>query len=346
MLNPNVTQIAYMPYAPFKEAFQIGDYNIWPYYKECGKRIGNSAVLETLNRYFSRYFEWKYDQEKGGYDKSLEVSIISPISFAFGIDKLSDEQIEEIRTVSHIIAFSAITEEYCSLSSSDAFMLYIQNFTVGLEGIAVFNKYFTSLEMVKFTKPYHIDFPFEGFTKTSLCDVLGKAIELKSKEQIRRIFRTLELFFHTTTYAEMVTSEYKLLSLVMCFETLLDFSNKMKFMKKVEFMIDNYEPEMETRTIEINKEKKDFTKSKTCWWVYDLYNLRSAIIHGQEVNWDFKKYGYVSTRIEFGKILLRKLVKKILLQESLWIPDTIDSIKEAESTDSRLKDIISRVRGI
>lgn len=340
MLEKYFSQVAYMPYAPVKEAFRIGNYEIWPYYRESSKRVKNKDVVQHLNRYFGRYFEREYNEKKGGYDKPLEeIIIISPINFDFGTSKFLEEQIEEIRTVSHAIAFCAINECAFVSSSTDAFVVHIQSFQVGSDGIALWNKIFTKLDMVKFMKPYYLDTSLLKFEKTHLCDALGNALQFKSKKEIESIFRALELFYHTATYGEMVTDEHRLLSLVMCFEVLLNFKNKIKFVNKIENLLNNPEPKMETRIVKIKNKDTNFTTSQTGWWAFDLYNLRSDIVHGNEINWDTQKYGSVWTRIQFGGILLRKLIKKILSQESLWEFDYVDSVVEAISLDEKLKNL-------
>ncbi len=344
MSGRNFSQVAYMPYAPIKEAFRIGDYEIWPYFRESSKRIKNKDVIQHLNRHFGRYFEREYDEEKGGYDKPLEeIVIISPAKFELGISKFSEEQIKEIRTVSHAIAFCAINECAFVSSSTDAFIVHIQNFQVGSDGIALWNKHFTKLDMVKFMKPYYLDTSLLKFKRTHLCDALGNALQFKDKKEIESIFRALELFYHTATHGEMVTDEHRLLSSVMCFEVLLNFENKIEFVKKIENLLNNAEPKMETRTVEIKNKDTMVIKSKTSWWAFDLYNLRSDVVHGNKINWDIQKYGNIWTRIQFGGILLRKLIKKILSQESLWQPDPIDSIIEAGTSalDETLENMVA-----
>jgi len=345
MSERNFSQVAYMPYAPIKESFRIGNYEIWPYYKESNQRIKNKNVIQHLNCSFSRYFEREYGKERGGYDKPLEeIFIISPTNFKLGISRFSKEQIEEIKTVSHIIAFCAINECAFVASSTDAFILYIQNFQVGSDGIALWNKSFTKLDMVKFIKPYYIDTSLLKFERTDLCDSLGKALQFKDRTKIRRIFRTLELFYHTATHSEMAIDEHRLLSLLMCFEVLLNFKGKMEFVKKIESLFHNRESKMETRTVKIKNKDKNLTLSKTSWWTFDLYQLRNKIVHGKEkkIDWNIQKYGNIWTRIQFGGILLRKLIKKILSQESLWQSDYVDSIIEANNSDEILEKIITK----
>lgn len=337
-------KIAYMPYAPIKESFSIGNYEVWDYYKESENRIKNQNVIQHLNQIFGIYFERKYNQEKGGYDKPLEeIFIISPHNFQFGVSKFSDDQIEDIKTISHIIAFCAILQPFSSFLSNE-FQLYIQNFQIGSDGVAIFRTYFSKLEMVKFIKPYYLNVPITKFEKDELCEALGKALEFRNGKQIRGIFQALESFYYATAYDEILTAEHRLLSLVTSFEILLGFDGKLKFANKMEKMFGKHElPPREIRTIKIKNIVKDISLTKTSWWAYDLYNLRSNIIHGNEIDWEVQKYGSIWDRIKFSKILLRKLIKKTLIKESLFQPDFFDDILEAENLDKKLEDLCSGV---
>jgi hypothetical protein len=341
MSNDNFSQIAFLPYAPIKEGFKIGDYEVWPFFsKEASERIKDKNVFDCITHHFNRYYEYKYSKKMGGYDKNIEnIFMVSPTGYNFGMDKFTDKQIQDILSISHIIAFSAICECSFVSTSSDAFALYIQNFQPGSDGITLWNKHFTKLDMVKFMKPYHLDTSLVNYSVTKLSKTLGDALKYKDKPSINRILRVLELFFHTATNNEMVTAEHRLLSLVMCFEILLQFDgNKRDFMKKLEDNIDNYEPIMETRVLKNRNES--ISKSQTCWWAFDLYNLRNNIIHGNQINWDVERYGTAWTRIKFAGILIRKIIKKILIDENLWKIDFGDSILEVHRLDKELKKII------
>jgi len=334
-------QIAFMPYAPIECGLRIGNYEVWPYYRESSLRINNMQVIQRLNNIFGRYFERKFNRKKG-YDHPLEeLFIVSPINFEIGTAQFSKDQFDDIRSVSHIIAFCAINETSFTSSSSDSFILYFQNFRIDSEGIALENMYFSKLYMVKFMKPYHLDEGLVKFKGTELCNALGKALQFKHKAIIKRIFRTLELFYHTASHAEMMTDEHRLLSLAMCFEVLLNYKGKIHFMKKLDNMLEHYSPQMLTRIIKIKDKDKSITKPKTCWWAFDLYRLRSSIIHGDKIDWEINRYGDIWTRIEFGGILLRKLIKKILFKEKLWELDEADSIFEAGSLDEKLDNIVN-----
>ena len=349
MPERNISQVAYMPYAPIKESFQIGNYDVWPFYLQSGKRVKNQDVIKHLTRFFNRYVERKFDRINGEYcDKPLEDAvIISPTNYELGLNKLSEIQIEEIKTICHIISFCAMNECAFVSSSADAFILHLYKFQPGSDGVMLGNTLFANLDMVKLMKPYYIDPSLLKFDKTDLCDVLGKALLFRDRKPVQRIFRALEIFYHTATHSEMMTDEHRLLSLLMCFEVLLNFNGKESFANKIERMIENYQPNSEKRAVKRKNDKEeDLTYSKTGWWAYDLYNLRTDIVHGKDINWKFQKYGNVWTRIQFGGILLRKLIKEILSQESLWPPDDADAIIadaiiEVDRLDIKLENMVA-----
>lgn len=338
-------QVAYMPYAPIKEEFRIGNYEVWSYYKEVKIRVLEETTIKYLDLLFGRYYERKYSAKRGGYDcKIKDIFIITPLGFNLGQDVYSNNQINDIRAIVHSITFSAICELSYSSSSSDAFIFYLQNFTVGKDGIGIQDKYYSKLDMVKFIKPYNIPATIIKFTKTPLCDALGKALTFKERIQIKRLFRSIELFYHTATYGDMITNEHRILFLVMCFEDILGFENKIEFVKKIEMILYNYNPSLETRLINYKNIEKPVEKSKTSWWAFDLYNLRSQIIHIEEINWEVKKYGDVWARIKFGGFLLRKIVKTILKNESIWESTLPDIILESQRLDERLEEIVEDFR--
>jgi len=208
----------------------------------------------------------------GGYDKPIdEIYIISPNDYEIGTERFSKDQIENIYNICYILAYCAICETNMVTANSDAFRLYIQNFKLDSEGVALYNKYYSQYDMVKFMKPYNLDVSLLKYEKTHLCDVLGNTLQYKNNRKVKRIFRALELFFRSASTDEIITNEHRLLTLVMCFEILLNFKDKYRFAKKVEKILDIYEPELETRIIRTyNNEEASFTFSKTGWWLVDI----------------------------------------------------------------------------
>jgi len=339
--------LAFMPYANFNGELKLGGYNIWPFYSNLEQRIKDRIVRSQLKKYFKRFYEYKYYRDKGGKDIRLEsIYIITPENFTIGKDSISDQQKKDIFSLSNIIAFSSIFETGLGHQTIDAFVVFFQNFTKNREGLSVWNKHYTKYNLFKIMKPIHVDSPFLPFYKTKLCDVLAYGLHLRSSNQnLKNIYRSLELLFHTITFGEMITNEHRLLTLLMAFETLLQFENKIEFVKFLEKYIHDLNPILTTRLINRSGVKQiKVKKSKTSWWAYDLYNLRTQIIHGEDADWKITEYGDIWTRIKFAGLLFRRIYKNVLEENNLWKSDFIEGLIEAFDFDSELVKIMDEFK--
>lgn len=343
----NVYHIAFMPYAPLEEGMEIGSYEVWPFQQQAESRIDDPQVLKQLNKYFGRFFEYRYEQRVGGVDRNIEgIFLISPKNFIVGSDQFTPIQIQDIQSIGHIIAFSSIFEAGFGSITTDPFETRIQSFVKGQEGLKVWHQFYTSYDLIKFLKPLHIDSPLFKYRLTHLAGALGDALPHRNTNQIiKRVLRSLELLFHTVTFGDMLTNEHRLLTLVMAFEVLLNFENKIQFVESLERYIADHEPQILTRQVNIPKKgETEVSKSKTCWWAYDLYNLRSSIIHGEDSDWQLREYGDIWTRIQFSGLLFKRLFKSLLQQESIFQPNKFEAIIEAYSMDEALEKLINNFR--
>lgn len=352
MDNKQVYNIAFMPYAPIKDGFKLGKYEIWPFYKEAEQKIKDSDVLSQLKKYFGRYYEYKYDLKRGGYDEIIDsIHIISPEDFEIGVYKLTPKQIKDIQTISHIISFSSIFETAFGSTTSDPYIVIIQSFVKGKEGLKTWGKFYAQYDCFKVMKPLYVSSPVFPYDKTKLCEILVDSLNLRdSNPTINKIFRSLELLFYTITYEDMITNEHRLLTLLMAFEVLLNFKDKKGFVKSIEKYIRdiNINPINIKRKIRCagNKEN-EVEKPLTCWWAYDLYDLRSQIIHGETVDWKIRDYGNIWTRIKFSGILFSYLYKLILMDEKIWEYNGVDDFTNlitAYDIDEKLEKIMKKFK--
>jgi len=349
MVDNKPFHIAFMPYAPIQENIKIGNYEVWQFEKESSTRISNKKVLTQIQNYFNRYYEYVFTQEEGGSDKNLEtINIISPIDFDIGKDILSEEHILNIHSIAHILSFSSIFETGFGSNSSDPFQIIIQGFVQNQEGMRVWSTYYTRYNLFKILKPLHISSPFFPYKITNLASSLGNALKARGTNPIiKQIFNCLELIFHTITFGEMITNFHRVLTLLMAFEVLLGFENKKEFVEQIEKYIKDPKPILVKRNINLPGGKVvDIEKSKTCWWAYDLYDLRSQIIHGEEVDWKIQEYGTIWTRIEFVGALFKRIFKIMLAEEGFFENDFIESILEASSMDETLEEIVNKFHSL
>ena len=346
-MNKETFQIAFMPYAPIQEKFNLGQYDIWPFYKEAENIILDKVVLEQLKKFFSRYVEFKFHRElKKHEERPCQIIIISPSDFKVGQDKYSESQIRDIVSLVHIIAFSSIFELGFTSNTSDPFQVHIQNFVKGEEGFSVWDKFYTNYNLFKVLKPLYIGSSFFPFKSTELSNALVNSLELRdSNNSIKRIFRSLELLYHTITFSDMITYEHRLLTLLMSFEVLLDFQNKLEFVRSIQQYITDHKPIYSERKIFIKRNDKQLVKwPLTCWWAYDLYDLRSEIIHGEVANWRYEEYGTIWQRITFAGNLFKRIYKVLLNEHGLWENNFLNGLVETYDMDERLIEIMNEFK--
>jgi len=243
----------------------------------------------------------------------------------------------------HIIAFSSIFEIGFTSNTSDPFQVHIQNFIKGEEGFSVWDKFYMNYNLFKVLKPLYIGSSFFPFKTTELSNALADSLELRgSNNSIKRIFRSLELLYHTITFSDMITDEHRLLTLLMSFEILLDFQNKYEFVRSIRRYLNDRKPIYSEREIRLKRNEKQLVKwPLTCWWAYDLYDLRSEIIHGEVTNWRHEEYGTIWQRINFGGNLFKRIYKVSLKENGLWEDNFLNSLVEIYDMDEKLIEIMN-----
>ena len=343
-----------MPYAPIKEPFEIGDYEILQFDAEYKKRFTDAVALQKAEESITSFRRLVYDIEEGLIHTPVkDIWIVSPNDFTPGEDSLTNREIEEMQMISYILAFSSINESLAS--SSDAFRIFFLELNIFSEKLCVWGTDFNDFRAALFLKPYHLDATVIKYEKTPLCDALGSALEQSEEKVPSRIFRALEIFFHAAAHNEMMRPETRIVLLALCFESLLGFKNKNDFARKVEELVDIESPIMETRKISLKKGKKtvreEYTAPKTVWWAYDLYDLRAKIVRADKTLRlgtirTKNKYTNVWANLEFGRILLRKLIKAIMIGERYLEQDfahkVSDAILDPDNLDERLLNIIEK----
>jgi len=340
--------LAFMPYAPLDKDVELGNFQITAFDRCQDSVFESSAVRNQLKAYFERYIELKYDRKMDLCEEiPLKIYILAPRGYVLGRDSMSDEQYRDAMTVSHIMAFTSVLENsFMGPGSSEPFFVYLQNFVKGQEGFGYYGTYYMAYKLFKMAKPLYINnHPMCHYDNSDLGKALAKLLTFRNTNSMaEQILRSLELLFHTITIAETVTSEHKLLTLVMAFEVLLGFENRRGFVDIIKNELSPMSDHLEEREISLEGGKKEkATKTLTQWWAYDLYNLRSAIIHGEKIDWQYEKYGDVHKRIEFAGILFRRLYKIFLQRMNLWTSDFTDQlIVEAGCLDEELLHILER----
>ncbi|NPV53647.1 MAG: hypothetical protein HPY71_08990 [Firmicutes bacterium] len=289
-------------------------------------------VRTTLEKYFSRYL---YTKLRPGFQEVVceSLSVISPGQ------GLNVDDIENVLRVARAVAFSAIMDDPWERVSTDTWAVYFQNYSPGHSGITIGDSYFSSVDLVKFLRPYSAYEPLVPFCGNKFLSGLGEIVGSKG-EEIQRIFTALEWFCRAWTRNEMVSDWSRIVCLVIAFESLFDFDNKFEFMSKVKEIVRDPAPINETRKIPNQdcreKTEREMTRSLVEWWAYDLYNLRNAIVHGRTPDPSRLTYKGNKSHLIIAKRVFEKAIKRCLVELNLYPMSEIEEIFESEPIDQWL----------
>lgn len=253
-------QMAFFPYIQVKEDIGLGNFILWSFYERNDKYIGNPQVKEYLKRYFGRYFDC-YN------DKLLRtITILSPKGEIGIFRELTSEEKSRVWKIAHILAFTAVSYPCIFPVNSDAFLVYLQNFTPGEDGVAIHGTYYSKLNLVKFMKPPYIKkgiLPINSLD-SKLLEALGQASLVKEDKGTTRIMRSLEWYYYAHSEAESISEFSKIVMMSTAFEMLLDLpeDKRRNFRKQISDLVDPMLDE----------------------WAKEFYDLRSAIVHGALMN--------------------------------------------------------------
>ena len=244
------------------------------------------------------------------------------------------DDIENVLRVAWAVAFSAIMDDSWDRVSTDTWVVYFQNYSPGHSGITIGYSYFSSVDLVKFLRPYSAYEPLVPFCGNEFLSGLGEMVDNKG-EEIQRIFTALEWFCRAWTRNEMVSDWSRIVCLAIAFESLFDFDNKFEFMSKVKEIVRDPAPINETRKI-TGKTEREMTRSLVEWWAYDLYNLRNDIVHGRTPNPGRLTYMGNRSHLIIAKRIFGKAIKQCLVELNLYPTSEIEEIFESEPVDQWL----------
>ena len=300
-------QIAFFPYVQVKEDIELGDFVLWPFYERKDKYIRDPQIKEYLKRYFGRYFDC-YN------DKLLQtITILSPKGGVGIFRELASEEKSRVWTIAHILTFTAISYLCIFPVNSDAFLIYVQSFTPGEDGVVIHGTYCSELSLVKFVKPPYIKrgiLPINSLD-SKLLEALGQASLVKEDKGTTRIMRSLEWYYYAHSGAESISEFSKIVMMSTAFEMLLDLpdNKRCNFRKQICDLVDPMLDE----------------------WAKEFYDLRSAIVHGALMNVErlwYKRDKNNKSHLQIANRVFRVVVKKKLCEKGFYKWDAVEDILE------------------
>jgi hypothetical protein len=310
-------EVGFLPWLGVERSMTVGPVTFSPFDLES---VAQPAVREYLGRYFPRYVEVDGDL--------IRVIVLARHIGVTDFRYHSEPERLDLRRAAAALALSGITEAWVvrivhrneiPVLSADSFQLIFQRFTADSKFIGVTagrSLHGWPLDKVMFTRPWAAS-PGFGRVDRHLLEALG-ALLLRPGEFaadfVERVWRSLEWFRLAHLDGADQTDEAKLVAMVTAFESLfgLAISGKQEaFAKSVEGLVTD--PEMGCGA-RVRRSGSTIDLSLAGCWAWDLYELRSRLVHGDAVPAHAFNTAHGTPHLVVADLVLRECLLRELFQ--------------------------------
>lgn len=317
-LNPEEGfEVGFLPWLGVERSMTVGPVTFSPFDLES---VAEPPVREYLGRYFPRYVEVDGDL--------IRVIVLARHIGVTDFRYHSEPERLDLRRAAAALALSGITEAWVvrivhrneiPVPSADSFQLIFQRFTADSKFIGVTagrSLHGWPLDKVMFTRPWAAS-PVFGRADRHLLEALGTLL-LKpgglAPDLVERVWRSLEWFRLAHLDGADQTDEAKLVAMVTAFESLfgLAISGKQEaFAKSVEGLVTD--PEMGCGA-RVRRSGSTIDLSLAGCWAWDLYELRSRLVHGDAVPAHAFNTAHGTPHLVVADLVLRECLLRELFQ--------------------------------
>lgn len=322
MTNKLRRQFSFLPYVALQNEVKIGNAIFWSFHKKKDEHIKNAVVKQQLENFLQQYV--MYTRDRTPLKDITIVSFKSPSN----LKPLTKNEIAQLKNAVTCLCFSTLTRNKgWSAFSSDDFQLIHQNFILGSDDIALSSGSIIrrghgglKTDEVLFILPPHIAHGFPIDYNKDILEALAKLQADKTKENVfRRIINSLEWVSYSYTNVDNFNYSSRIVMLSTAFEILLDgFSDRTVFINKTKPLVcnslDNSRRMRARKEVWWKGKKQTIDLSLKEWFVFELYDLRSRIVHGNRILAKdlLNKYGkpYFLLGIKFFEECLKRVLEK------------------------------------
>jgi hypothetical protein len=339
--------VAFIPFLEVNEIIKFGDYVIWSYHKGKNNFIENDDVINQLDLFFERFYEFDFGNKESREKRERkdivtpDIAIIQQNSALIGEHKSNNEEHTEIRDIISILAFYEFPLDQC-IDRYDLMSLSIKigNEKVFFNGTQYIN--FTCFKIYRSIYNRKQSLPLNNKVSRNAKVLIEKIREIKSDESLLNIYEAILNFRGVLTMNHLMPDNLKILNMMMCFELLIGSNNKLELISHINKLIPQLSQHCEYRTFRKNNiEIKKELPLSLCW-LYDHYTLRSKIVHGvcKESHWGWNTWKSLPQRIEFCNELVKYIIHAKLLNAKFIGDDIIDGFILYDDLDTKLINIL------
>ncbi|MDD5558409.1 hypothetical protein [Candidatus Methylomirabilis sp.] len=329
----NKFEVAFLPWLGVERNIAVGPVTFSPF--EPGS-ILEPTVREYLSRYFRRYVE--VDSTPLGGIVLARHAGVADFRYHTDLERLN------LKRAVAALALSGITEAWVvriahhnevPVPAADAFQLIFQRFTVNSNFVGVTagrTRHTWPLNKVMFTRLWAASGLFGG-TDRHLLEALGTLLLNPHKlapDFVERVWRGMEWFRLAHLDGADQTDEAKLVATATAFESLfgLPMSGKQEeFAKKVQGLVRDREMD---RGVRVKRNGKTINLSLAGCWAWDLYEIRSRLVHGDAVPTHAFNTAQGMPHLVVADLVLRECLLQELFQRGCFGADLRDTAEKLD----------------
>jgi hypothetical protein len=281
--------ISFMPYFPNVHVNKTyGHFRVWNWHKHKTEYTSDMLVLAFLERYFAVYV-----RSDGKPEQRITIleDLIPPSTSANGVP-IGISRFSHLMMLGFLITMPVNPEDGFFACTSDNFTAYHQvfdpqRFTASVDfGSYMQTQWIGSpLEKLKLLTPQYVPDQASGVSNERFIEYLASVCDLQSLE-VERLFRSLHWVQFAFSNVPGYLDASRHVAMATAFEILLDLPEKGKareFSERVNNLISPNNLPTSTRQLLFFGQLKPVTENVVGWWCREFYDLRSRIVHGDEI---------------------------------------------------------------
>lgn len=277
-------ELHFLPWAGLETKTRIGSVEIWPWSNSTARSVRDPNLKGHLKRLFRRFVD-----NCGNQVDSIAICSHSKRDFR----ELNESERREVRRAADALTFAVLAPGFregvvsnnrtLAPPRADRFELFSFRVVPGDEYISVCEGSLTQvwpLDKVLFSRPWSMGGSF-GSENEALIAALGRLLTKGPDDVCRRVFLALEWFRLAHTERANVSERSRVVMLATALETILEVPKDNKrtvFCSRCEALFGALP--LKIKTSQVKSPPQKFSLAR--WWAFDFYELRNAILHGDE----------------------------------------------------------------
>lgn len=281
--------VFFMPWAGLKNEMHFGPVRMWTWSDSSKRKVTDVTRRNQLEKLFACY--------RDSRDQSVRSVTVCSDENADFRETTPDVRDAILKAVDSLIVSiicdrtaTAVANDNNSMAppSSEKYTLLHQRFPIGANEITVCDGYNNvgglPIDTIKFFQPHSIG----GIFCQPCNSLFSRLADLWSQSDNplmrNRVFRSLEWFRYAHVASDLVSPFARVVMTATAFESLLDIPRVNDKKKEILDRLNELDFKHLLKSENRNHNKKPVNASKLAWWLYDFYDLRNKIVHGNEIS--------------------------------------------------------------